>query len=92
VGLATACPWWALSMLISKAWKMDSMPLDLVRLVEESRDGPPSLKSLDYNPDEIDVKAVVSAFIKNVGPERFESVLLGIIDLNSLVFIEFLND
>jgi len=50
------------------------------------------LKSLDYNPDEIDVRAVVSAFIENVGPERFESVLLGIIDPNSPVFIEFLND
>lgn len=35
------------------------------------------LKSLDYNPDEIDVRAVVSAFIENVDPERFESVLLG---------------
>lgn len=46
------------------------------------------LKSLDYNPDEIDVRAVVSAFIENVGPERFESVLLGIIDPNSPVFIE----
>lgn len=50
------------------------------------------LKSLDYNPDEIDVRAVVSAFIENVDPERFESVLLGIIDPNSPVFIEFLND
>jgi len=50
------------------------------------------LKSLDYNPDERDVRAVVSAFIENVDPERFESVLLGILDANSLVFIEFLND
>lgn len=31
------------------------------------------LKSLDYNPDEIDVRGVVSAFIENVDPERFES-------------------
>lgn len=52
------------------------------------------LNSLDYNPDEIDVRAVVSAFIENVDvdPERFESVLFGIIDPNSPVFIEFLND
>jgi hypothetical protein len=27
------------------------------------------LKSLDYNPDEIDVRPVVSAFIENVDPE-----------------------
>ena len=33
------------------------------------------IKSLDYNPDEIDVRAVVSVFIENVDPERFESVL-----------------
>lgn len=49
-------------------------------------------QSLDYNPDEIDVRAVLSAFIENVDAERFESVLLGIIDPNSPVFIEFLND
>jgi len=42
--------------------------------------------------DEIDVRVVVSAFIENADPERFESVLLGILDANFLVFIEFLND
>nr|ULT85684.1 cytochrome c oxidase subunit 2 [Pterodon emarginatus] len=50
------------------------------------------LKSLEYTADEMDVKGVVSAFIENVDPDLYDFYLLSIINKESPIFLNFLQD